>query len=192
MGFGIVVADKISYLFNISMLEENYFITNGQDDREELPLWLGCLVLPVIIFGNYLDYKLPLIFKNPYAEQHYYREEDWCYSLSSFYYFIIRKIKSVHLMTFSFIVIVSYVVYAVTTVTDDYVGEEMSALLGAFMGTCRFIHCIFTFYKLVLLQIFMLTLPIGRSWSFPSSKYRHSFQLIFSVVWTCSFQVPMV
>ena len=133
MGFGIVVADKISYLFNISMLEENYF-KNGQDDREELPLWLGCLCLPTIILGNYLDYKLPIVFKDPNSEQHFYSDNDVFYNFTTFYHYMIRKIKTIHLPTFGFVVLVSYAVYVTTTVTDDFVGEEMSCLLGAFIG----------------------------------------------------------
>ncbi|KAF0979066.1 hypothetical protein FDP41_002136 [Naegleria fowleri] len=133
MGFGIVVADKISYLFNISMLQEKYF-KDGADGREELPLWLGCVCLPSIILGNYLDYKLPIVFRNPNAEQHLYNETDRFRTLSGFYHFVVRKILSIHLPTFAFIVFASYAVYIVTTVSDDYVGEEMSCLLGAFFG----------------------------------------------------------
>lgn len=142
MGFGIVVADKISYLFNISMLQEKYF-KDGADGREELPLWLGCVCLPSIILGNYLDYKLPIVFRNPNAEQHLYNETDRFRTLSGFYHFVVRKILSIHLPTFAFIVFASYAVYIVTTVSDDYVGEEMSCLLGAFFGTLFMTCCIF-------------------------------------------------
>ncbi|KAL9641436.1 hypothetical protein ABK040_013364 [Willaertia magna] len=128
MGFGILVADKISYLFNMSLTKNDDYFLQGDKDREDLPLWIGCSFLPFILIGNYFDYKIPLVFRNPYFEGYHFL------SKPSFLTRTVRAFKNIHWTTLIANIVVSYAVYIITTIADDLFGEEMSALLGAFVA----------------------------------------------------------